>query len=74
MYNLLSPCDYASSYYKLLENDLAKFHSTVDKLSLQVKQLSIPFGSEEALFYDEKVLLLTGLSHFKVLYSHVVAT
>jgi len=33
-----------------LENDLAKFHSTIDKLSLQVKQLSIPFGSEEALF------------------------
>jgi len=64
-------------YYKLLENDLAKCHSTIDKLSLQVKQLLIAFGSEEALFNDEKVLLLTGLPNFKVLkalYSHVVAT
>jgi len=43
-----------------LENDLATFHCTIDKLSLQVKQLSIPFGSEEALFNDEKVLLLTA--------------
>jgi len=71
MYNLLSPNVIS------LENDLAKYHSTIDKLSLQVKQLSIPFGSEEALSNDEKVLLLTGLSNFKVLkvlYSHVVAT
>jgi len=44
---------------------------------LQVKQLSTPFGSEEALFSDDKVSLLTGLPNFKVLkalYDHVVAT
>ena len=71
-----SKCDYAS-IISSLEYDLAKCHSAIDKFSLQVKQLSIPFGTEEELFNDEKVSLLTGLPNFKVLkalYSHVVAT
>jgi len=49
MYNLLSPnVIMLLATISSLENDL--LHSTIDKLSLQVKQLSIPFGSEEALF------------------------
>ena len=39
--------------------------------------MSTPFGSEEALSSDEKVLLLTGLPNFKILktlFNHVVAT
>jgi len=50
---------------------------------LNIKQLSIPFGSEEALSSegaldcDKKVSLFTGLPNFKILkaiYDHVVAT
>jgi len=67
-----SKCAYASTISSL-ENYLAKCHSTIDKLSLQVKQLLIPFRSEEALYNDEQVSLLAGLPNFKVL-SHVVAT
>ena len=60
-----------------LQDDLARCHCTIDKLSLQIKQMSTPFGSEEAFFSDEKVLLLTGFPNFKIfkaVYNHVEAT
>ena len=69
-------CNYAATISSL-RDDLAKCHCTIEKLSLQIKQMSIPFGSDEMLFSDEKVVLLTGLPNFKilkVLYDHVVAT
>ena len=69
-------CNYTATISSL-QNDLAKCHCTIDKLSLQIKQMSTPFGSEETLFSDEKVSLLTGLPNFKILktvYNHVVAT
>ena len=69
-------CNYAATISSL-QDDLVKCHCTIDKLLLQIKQMSTPFGSEEALFSDEKVLLLTGLPNFKILkavYNHVVAT
>ena len=47
-----------------LQDDLAKCYCTVDKLSLQIKQMSTQFGSEEALSSNEKVLLLNRLAKF----------
>ena len=69
-------CNYAGTISSL-QKDLVKCHSTIDNLSLQIKKLSTPFGTEEALYSDEKVSLLTGLPNFKILktvYNHVVAT
>ena len=75
-------CAYATKISSL-QDDLAKCYSTIDKLSLNIKQLSIPFGSKEALSSEgaldsgEKVSLFTGLPNFKILkaiYDHVVAT
>ena len=69
-------CNYAATISSL-QDDLAKCHNTIEKLSLQIKEMSTPFGSEEMLSSDEKVVLLTGLPNFrilKVLYDHVVAT
>ena len=57
-------CNYAAMISSL-QDDLARCHCTIDKLSLQIKQMSTPFGSKEALFSDKKVLLLTGLPNFK---------
>ena len=68
-------CNYAGTISSL-QKDLVKCHSTIDNLSLQIKKLSTPFGTEEALHSDEKVSLLTGLPNFKILktvYNHVVA-
>ena len=69
-------CNYTATISSL-QNDLAKCHCTIDKLSLQIKQMLTPFGSEETFFSYEKVSLLTGLPNFKILktvYNHVVAT
>jgi len=75
-------CAYATKISSL-QDDLAKCYSTIDKLSLNIKQLSIPFGSKEALSSEgaldsgEKVSLFTGLPNFNILkaiYDHVVAT
>jgi len=47
------------------------------KLSLQIKQISTPFASEEMLYNDKEVVLLTGLPNFKILkalFDHVVKT
>ena len=60
-----------------MQDDLSKFHSTIEKLSLQIKQISTPFGSEEMLSSDEKVVFLTGLPNFRILkalYDLVVLT
>lgn len=45
-------CTYATKISSL-QDDLAKCYSTIDKLSLKIKQLLIPFGSEEALSSKE---------------------
>ena len=69
-------CNYTATISSL-QDDLAKCYCTIDKLSLQIKQMSTPFSSEEALSGDKKVLLLTGLPNFKILktlFNHVVAT
>ena len=57
-------CNYAATISSLKE-DLAKYQCTIEKLSLQIQQISTPFESEEMLYNDEKVVLLKGLPNFK---------
>lgn len=69
-------CNYAATITYLQDN-LSKCHCTIESLSLQIKQISIPFGSETMLSSDEKVVLLTELPNFEILkavYNHVVVT
>ena len=69
-------CD-CSTQIKSLREELAACYSKIDGLLLQLKQSSQPFGSEEALNTDEKVLTFTGLPNMKVLqaiFQHVVTT
>ena len=57
-------CNYTATICSF-QDDLAKCYCTIDKLSLQIKQMSTPLGSEQAFLSDEKVLLLTGLPNLK---------
>jgi len=66
-----------STEIKSLQDELAACHSKIDDLTLQLKQSSRPFGSEEMLDSDEKVLKLTGLPNIvilKAIFEHVAAT
>jgi len=53
-----------STEIKSLQDELAARHSKIDDLTLQLKQSSRPFGSEEMLDSDEKVLKLTDLPNY----------
>ena len=62
---------------KSLQEELAACHSEINGLSLQLKEVSKPFGSEETLDSDERVLNRTGLPNMKILkavFHHVVTT
>jgi len=50
---------------KALQEELAACHSRINELLLQLKESSQPFGSEETLNSDERVLNLTGLPNNK---------